>query len=355
LAIPDRKVIEALRRAVRYLMAVERVDARKREHRLTKEQEQQLKERRRTEEAAAETAFRQLYSAVWLPRVAGGGTLDLEKLELGGRPLQATGIHERVMEFLTTVGTPKIHGTLHPRKIVERMKLGEALVPGEPPRMGVTAKDVRDAFFAFLEPPRIVSDDVLPQAIARGVREKMFGYTTGTPELGRDGTYRVARQKVAFGCEISDDEVDFEVGFLIMPEAIPVAVCPKCGKTPCQCPPPEVCPKCGKMPCQCPPAVCPKCGKTPCQCPPDGVCPKCGKRPCVCPKARTRVTIRMRATREQVFKSFGAIANLADKSEDGKVRIVVEGEQPEGYDANWFRNAVQEPLDEANIDELQIE
>ena len=88
-------------------------------------QEDQLKEQRRTEEAAAETAFRQLYSAVWLPHVAKGGSLDLEKIDVGGRPLQATGVHERVMELLTAVGTPKIHGTLHPRKIVERVKLGE--------------------------------------------------------------------------------------------------------------------------------------------------------------------------------------------------------------------------------------
>src|SRR6516165_9723289 len=99
-----------------------RVDSKKKQHKLTKDQEDQLKERRRTEEAAAETAFRQLYSAVWLPRVAKGGSLDLEKIAVGGRPLQATGVHERVMELLTAVGTPKIHGTLHPRKIAERVK-----------------------------------------------------------------------------------------------------------------------------------------------------------------------------------------------------------------------------------------
>lgn len=345
LAIPDKRAIESLRRAVRYLMAVDRVEAKKRQHRLTKDQEDQLKERRRTEEAAAETAFRQLYSAVWLPRVASGGALDLEKVEVGGRPLQATGVHERVMELLTTVGAPKIHGTLHPRKIVERMKLGEPLAPSEPPRLGVTAKDVQDAFFGFLEPPRISSAEVLRKAVARGVAEKTFAYTTGCPSLGPDGKYQVAIEKVAFGCSMSEDEVDLDGGFLILPAAIPTAPaaagCPKCGKTPCQCAaPPQVCPQCGKMPCQCavPPA-----------------CPKCGKSPCVCIKASSRVTIRMRVTRDQVFKAFPAIANLADESDDGKVRIVVEGQKAAGYEANWFRNAVWEPLDEADIEELEIE
>src|SRR5207253_11115252 len=125
-----------------------------------------------------------------------GGVLNLEKIDVGGRPLQATGVHERVMELLTTVGTPKIHGTLHPRKIVERMKLGEAVAPGEAPRLGVSAKEVQDAFFGFLEPPRLSSASVLRRGIARGVSEGVFGYTTGTPTVGPDGKFQVPLSKV---------------------------------------------------------------------------------------------------------------------------------------------------------------
>jgi hypothetical protein len=347
LAIPDKKPIEALRRAVRYLMAVERVDAKKKQHKLSKDQEDQLKERRKTEEAAAETAFRQLYAAVWLPRVGTGGSLDLEKNEVGGRPLQATGVHERVMELLTAVGTPKIHGTLHPRKIVERLKLGESLAPGEPPRLGITTKDVRDAFFGFLEPPRISSAAVLHKSIARGVLEGEFGYTTGTPALGPDGKYQAALTKVAFRRTMTDDEIDLDGGFLMMPTAVPVSVTP----------PPTVCPKCGQLPCQCaaPPQLCPKCGKSPCECQtPPLLCPKCGKAVCSCQKVRTSIRVAFPATRDDVFKSFPAIANLADKSDGGKIKITVEGQCATGFDPNWLRNAVQEPLDEADIDGMEI-
>ena len=56
-----------------------------------------------------------------------------------------------------------------------------------------------------------------------------------------------------------------------------------------------------------------------------------------------------------MFKSFQAIANLADRSDGGKINIVVEGLAGAEYDANWLRNAVQEPLDEANIDGMQME
>src|SRR5256885_1886885 len=36
---------------------------------------------------------------------------------------------------------------------------------------------------AFLEPSRIMSDAVIRKAIARGVAENIFAYTTGTPTL----------------------------------------------------------------------------------------------------------------------------------------------------------------------------
>ena len=70
---------------------------------------------------------------------------------------------------------------------------------------------------------------------------------------------------------------------------------------------------------------------------------------------RNSVRIRFPATRDQVFKSFQAIANLADKSDGGKITIQIDGAAAAGYDPNWLRNAVQEPLDEANIEGMKIE
>ncbi len=327
LAVPDKKPLESLRRAVRYLMAIDRVESKKSQHRLTKDQADQLKERKRTEEAAAETAFRQLYPAVWLTRVGGGGALDLEKLEVGGRPLQATGVHERVMELLTSVGTPKLHGTLHPRKIVDRIKLGEALPGSDELRTGVSTKDVRDAFFGFLDPPRVTSEEVIRKAIVRGVTEGIFAYTTGQPALGADAKYQVAPAKVAVNRAISEDEVDLDNGFLMVMAAVPA---------------PEPSPG-APVPGATPPAA----GPTPT---PAGPTPQVPT-----PTLRTAIRIRFAANRDQVFKSFGAVANLADSSDGGKINISIEGQAVEGYDTNWLRNAVEEPLDEANIEGLSIE
>ena len=191
---------------------------------------------------------------------------------------------------------------------------------------------------------------MLRKSIVRGVGDSLFGYCTGSPPLGADGKYQVALSKVALGRTMSEDEVDLDNGFLMVPAAVPVLVPVII--------PPQVCPQCGKSPCQCvtPPAACPNCGKSPCQCTtPPLVCPKCGKSPCSCPKVLTAIRIAFPASRDDVFKSFPAIANLADKSDGGKIKIVIDGQAAAGYDANWLRNAVEEPLDEANIDGLEID
>lgn len=329
LAIPERKSIEALRRAVRYLLAIERVDAKKQQIRLSKDQLDQLRERRRTEEAAAESGFRELYTSVWLPRVEAGG-LGIERVEKGGRPLQATGVHERVMELLTSQGAPKVHGSVTPRKVVERLKLGEPGGEDEPPRLGVKIGDVRDAFFSFLDPPRLDSVLALRKAIARGVAEGMFAYTSGAvPSLGPDNKFQVNREKVVLGRTLAEDEVDLESGFLMAPSAVPelLTAAPVAGPAgpgiPAEGPKPPVI------------TGAPGAGPTP---------PGPGTR------VQRIVRLLFSATRDQVFKAFPAIANLADKSDGGKVTIRVEGTAQGGYDPSWLRNAVEEPLDEANVE-----
>jgi hypothetical protein len=62
--------------------------------------------------------------------------------------------------------------------------------------------------------------------------------------------------------------------------------------------------------------------------------------------------LAFRASRDQVFKAFPAVANLAEKSDGGQVTIQVLGVNSQGFDENWLRNAVEEPLDEADIERL---
>ncbi len=334
LAIPAKKQIEALRRAVRYLLAIDRVEAKKQQLRLTKDQLDQLRERKRTEQAAAESCFRELYTAAWLPRVQ-DGELEIEKVERGGRPLQATGVHERIMELLTSVGTPRIHGSVTPRKIAERVKLGESLGDGEPPLMGIKASDVLESFFRDIAPPRVESASVLRKGIARGVSESVFAYASGgNLVLGPDGKYQVNRDKVIFGRSIADDEIDFDSGFLMVLAAIPESPAAQTARA---------------FPVGTGSVSPPSFHEEPTRV---GVGP--GTEPVTtgtdAAGRKKRVALTFEATREQVFKAFPAIANLADKSDGARVRIRIEGSSAAGFDPSWLRNAVDEPLDEADIE-----
>ncbi len=334
LAIPDKKQIEALRRAVRYLLAIERVDAKKQQLRLTKDQLDQLKERRRTEEAAAESCFRDLYAAVWLPRVE-SGEIDVERVERGGRPLQAAGLQQRIMELLTSVGTPRVHGSVTPRKIAERVKLGEPVAQGEPPMLGIKTSEVLESFFRDIAPPRLESSSVLRKGIARGVTEGAFAYTSGSqPTLGADGKFQVSRDKVVIGDTLAEDEVDFESGFIMVPAAVPDAASVAVpGLTPSTPGIQTAAPGTSVQPAET-----------------SGVLTPTPGAPATARPGTVR--LKFKATRDQIFKAFPAIANLADKSDEGKVNVNVEGTSAAGFDPSWLRNAVEEPLDEANIERM---
>lgn len=321
-AVPDKKHVEPLRRAVRYLLAIERVDNKKTQHKLTKDQLDQLKERKRTEEAAAESGLRDLYSAVWLPRVE-SGKIGLEKIEKGGKPLQATGIHERIMELLTSQGSPKVHSSVTPTKALSRIKLGEA-IGGEPPRYGAKLSELLDAFFSVIDPPRLDSAEALQKAVARGVAESSIAYTSGAPPvLGDDGKFQINRDKIVFGRALSIDEVDLETGFLMLASAVPAA-------QPVQAS--------GEPPLIDDVVQPPKPGP--------GVAPPVGPAP----QVRREVNISFSATRDQLFKAFPALANLAEKSDEGRITVRVTGQSADGYDPSWLRNALEEPLDEADIE-----
>ena len=344
LAIPSEDQIQVLRRSVRYFVAIEHVKAKAKQLNLTDEQKSQLRERESTEKAAVESAFLKLYMEVWFPRME-EGRIVIESVAVGGRPLQTTlsdkkeaAVHERVLELIAQV-QPRVFRSLKARKIVELFKLDE----GKPPCMGIPVTEVVEGFFSFLGFTRLLSANVVRKAVARGIAEETLGYFSGPPPtLGDGGKFAVAPEKVRFSMSVADDEIDLDTGFIMLPAAVPQPV------------PPVVCPKCGKSPCQCaqPPEPCLKCGKYPCVCAQPPVCPKCGERPCVCtvpPAVETEkvVQISFSADRNALFNAWNAAANLADMA--GRVNVTLHAESEQGFDKGKLQNGVMEPLREADL------
>ena len=56
------------------------------------------------------------------------------------------------------------------------------------------------------------------------------------------------------------------------------------------------------------------------------------------------------ATDKDAFRAFRAIQNLTERADRMTVQIQIQAESDGGFDALWLRNAVEEPLDEADIE-----
>jgi len=322
LAIPSDDHIESLRQSVRYLLAIEQVKYKARQLNLTDEQRSELRERESTKKSEAESALLKLYTTVWLPLAEAGG-ISIEPIAVGGRPLQTTlndkkeaAIHERVMELITVMHK-RIFGSLAPNKIVELFKLGE----GEPRRLGMRLAEVVEGFYSFLGFTRLISEDVVRAAVARGVREDVFGYYSGAaPELGSDGKFQVAINKVHIGKDMPQDEIDLDTGFIVLPSAIP-------HPEPVAVPSPPGAGEGGAGGIVQPPIVSP-------------VAP---------PAVETEriVQISFSADRNMLYRVYPAIANLADMA--GKVNVTLRAESEVGFDKSKLQNGVVEPLREADL------
>ena len=332
LAVPAAEQIEILRRSVRYLLAIEHVQEKSKIHNITDEQKSQLRERQRTESAAAESALLKLYAEVWLPKVTTDGIV-IDVAAVGGRPLQTTlddkkqaRVHDRVMELLVDLQR-RVFTTVNPSKIIELFKLGE----GTPLTLGIRTPDVVDGFYSFLGFPRLVNSAAVKKAISRGIQEGFFGYYSGsTPVLGNDGKYQVPVSRVRFNTMVGEDEIDMDSGFLMMPQAVPLpAPSPATAATG----PTGAAPGASGT------------GPTLILTPPPGV--PSGASPSEASAAQKSVEINFSADRNQLFSAWNAIANLADLA--GKVNVTVRADSVEGFDKNKLQNGVLEPLRESDL------
>ena len=330
LAVPSADQVEVLRRSVRYLLAVERVQGKWREHNLTTAQKSQLKERDATEKAATESAILRLYGEVWLP-ASGDKALTFDKVSLGGRPLQTTLdekkralIHQRLMELLTTVQR-RVFGTLAPGKIVELYKLGQA---GTDP-VGIATDKVLAGFYEFLGFPRLLSAEAVRKAVARGVETGLFAYVTARPALGDDGRYQIDRSRVAFERGVADDEIDLDSGFLIIPAALPEKPSAQSTQTATD--------NDGRGNSEQPGDD----GDS------DGKSTSDDETTKPYPKGGREVAISFVAEQRELYSAWNALANLADVA--GPVSISATAKAPDGYDKARLENGVFEPLRELGL------
>ena len=326
IAPPASDQIEILRRAARYLLAVERVQNKARELNLTNTQKSQVRERSATEATAAESALLKLYETILLPTMD-GGTATFEKVEVGGRPLQTTldgkkraHIHQRMLELLTKVQR-KVFGTLAPGRIAELFKLGG----GTNEQPGIAVAKVAAGFFSFLGFPRLTDAEAIRGAIVRGVETGDFAYCTGEPALGASGRYEIDWSRIAFRRRVAEDEVDLDAGFLMTAGALAERQDPS--------------PSAGEFHHQV------REGPTPY--PSTGADEADAEEPRPDAASTSLSGLSFTADRDGLFQAWNALANLADMA--GKVTISVTVDEAVVLNRHRLENGVIEPLRELGL------
>ncbi len=224
------------------------------------------------------------------------GSPALEICEVGGRALQATNIHERLMELLMRVPPPKVFDSITAKKLKDLIKLEE----------GTETKDIIDTFFSSPEFPRIVDENVIKRAISKGVKDNLFGIINKDKVQMVKGKSVVPKEQVTIGKEIPIEEIDLSSGYLVSPEIIPIKEEPEIQPIPKEEPKK---PEAGKI---------------------------------------TQIIYSLKVNRQQLYKCFNALGNLAEKT--GELSLKIEAQTKEGIDANWLKNAVEEPIEEAGVE-----
>ena len=321
IATPAKNQIEVLRRATRYLLAVDRVQNKAQELNLTNTQKSQVRERRATEAAAAESALLKLYETVLLPTID-SGSVAIDTVRVGGRPLQATlnekkqaQIHQRLLELLTSVQR-KVFENLAQGRIIELFKLGSGR-----DHSGVAVAKVVAGFFSFLGFPRLTDAETVRSAIVRGVETGDFAYATGEPRLGANGRYEIDWSRIAFQRRVAEEEVDLDAGFLMMPNALPERQVPS--PLPGQ-------PEFGN---QHPTPEAPGSAET--------------ETPQAPGLTASVQRLKFTADRDALFAAWNALANLADMA--GNVTVSVSVEEGVDLDRHKLENGVLEPLRELGL------
>ena len=323
-AVPARQHVEAARHAARQLLAIESLVQQKQKYQFSDEQTDELQQRRENARTDLRSSLHKLYETVWLPVRDPGGAqpYKLEPIDLRAQLTVASEVHLRVLEALRNW----VFDSVKPTKIAALTNLGD----GEGQERWITCERVVECFFSYLDFTKLIDAKAIQEGVSNGVEGGHFGYSICTTKPSEDAEPIEDESRLWFEQRVDATEIDLsDQAYLIAP-----SVAKKHVKAP-------VLPPVGPQPPQPPQPPGPGPGPEPPVQPPIPVGPG---------ETGRRYTLALSATKDNVFKVFPALQTLSDKSKAMEVSLRVTAEAEDEFEQTWLRNAVEEPLDEANIE-----
>jgi hypothetical protein len=190
-------------------------------------------------------------------------------------------------------------------------------------RQVIAVEQVVTEFYSYFDFTRLADANALKRAISLGASEEKLAYTAVFRWDEEDRLVLPNPELVYVGRRLNPDEVDLD-GTLIMDAAFARAALPGVEPSP---PPPPPPPGGGTV--------------TP---------PPIGPGPGPVSAVKRRYSVHLTADKAKAYRAFRAIQNLTERADRMTVTVDVQAESQNGFDALWLRNAVEEPLDEADIE-----
>lgn len=308
-ALPGYMAADNMKGAAREFLAIDSLIRDKKRFGFKDDQEKELNARKESCQDRLTRGMLSLYEKVALPIPAENQPYTWRFIDLQSRT--EAGVQERVLGALRD--SRFLFDTITPDKLIALTALDQ--------EKAIDTGRIVTGFYAYLNFTRLTSADAVAAAIARGVSESKLGYTA---VWNFDGNQIIfpTQELIYFGRPLRTDEIDLSDAYLINAtfsrELIYVPPAPL----------PPIIDGSDFDNEQMDPT------------PPDPTPPP----------VRKRYHLQVRTEKTKAFKVFKAIQNLIEKSDQVSIQIEVIAQTNSEYDQSWIRNAVEEPLDEADVE-----
>lgn len=326
-ALPQKAHADQARSLARRLIALEVLERKaKAGHvQVSAEQLDELKEKRIAAGKDLDGACRGLYGAVLLPvrGKEGDDPIAFRRIDIGSLATTGPNSHDRVMDLLKK----NVYPDITTDRFVELIG-----VSGEGAQGWVPMGEALDAFFSFLDRPKLRSDDALLAALAQAVSAKQLGYVPGATI--KDGQLVPEHGvRVRFGSRHEPEEFADETdAYLMSPAVAQTLLAATTSQTAAAAPQPAIVLQAGGASIAA-----------------DSSQGSLFPQPVPKGTPGTRFVLRATADAKQAWWQLGkAVNELVQMASQARVEVVVDVNQPAGLDPVKLRNKVTEPLTEAD-------
>jgi hypothetical protein len=339
LALPEGRLLDQVRQQTRTLLAVDALLGAKGRYSFSPDQVADLNERRTRLSGDIQASLKQLYTTIVLPIEAqqeaqvGADPLALEVLDMRSQPLSGERVQERVLEALRHW----VFASVTPTRLVGLTRLGQ-----DAAHQTLNCDTLVEYCFSFVNFPKLLGKAPIQQAIAQGVADGVFGYSAALHFDAAEQPFVANHDLVRIGVPLSTAEVDLSsTSYLLAPDLArrlaqpPQPVAPEPDSQPTPSHETTIREPNGAY-------------QTPQE--PGSTIPTPPPAPASRPLSNgRRYHLRFTVNKQQLFRAFRPLQNLAEKADEVTVTLNVTAHANTPLDATWLRNAVEEPLDESDV------